>query len=326
MTILLWVVAVLAIMYFVVSRMLVSSAKAYGEKRDIWPKDTIVGICGLVGVVALFIFSLFVVKIDAQEVGVLVKPSGVSDEELTTGWHMVAPWNTVHMMDKTVWVYTFTNKRAEGAKNTEDAIWTPTKDGIKMGLDISISWRIDPNEAAWIYQNVTENGSDNGRYIWLEENVIRAKTKSALALTVSDFSPIEVYSNRRQDIQNIVFKKLGDELLSYHILLQQVDIREVFYNPEYEASINNKKLAEQEALRLVEVTKQKREQLTQAQIDKDIVIQTAQGESEALKIKGQSISSNPKIIELEWINKWNGQLPTYMMGSGQGVIIDLGRK
>ena len=29
--------------------------------------------------------------------------------------------------------------------------------------------------------------------------------------------------------------------------------------------------------------------------------------------------------ELEWINKWNGELPTYMMGSGQGVMFNLSK-
>jgi regulator of protease activity HflC (stomatin/prohibitin superfamily) len=264
------------------------------------------------------------VKVGAQEVGVLVSPAGVSTQAVHTGWHLVAPWNSVYMMDRTVWVYTFTNKQDEGQVKGEDAIWTPTKDGIKMGLDLSISWKIDPEFAPWIYQNVSENdGGASGRYIWIEQNIIRAKTKSALALTVSDYTPIEVYSSKRQSIQDVVMKKLAAELALYHIVLEQVDIREVFYNEEYEKAINNKKLAEQEALRLVEVTKQKEEQLKQASIEKDIAIQKAQGESEALKIKGVAISSNPKIIQLEWIAKWDGMLPNYMLGNSNGVLLNL---
>lgn len=292
------------------------------------PKARAVGMplakpLGLLGMLLLALLS-FIVKVGAQEVGVVVSPAGVSSQPLHTGWHLVAPWNSVFMMDRTVWVYTFTNKKDEGQIKGEDAIWTPTKDGIKMGLDISISWRIDPEFAPWIYQNVSENdGGNSGRYLWIEQNIIRAKTKSALALTVSEFSPIEVYSSKRQQIQDVVQKKLGAELALYHLVLEQVDIREVFYNSEYEKAINDKKLAEQEAMRLVEVTKQKEEQLKQASIEKDIAIQKAQGESEALKIKGQAISSNPKIIQLEWIAKWDGSLPTYMLGNSNGVILNL---
>jgi len=86
-----------------------------------------------------------------------------------------------------------------------------------------------------------------------------------------------------------------------------------------------KKLAEQEALRLIEVTKQKEEKLLQYKIDKDIAIQYAEGEAKALQIKGNAINRNPKIIKLEWINKWNGQLPTYMMGKDNGIILNVNK-
>ena len=285
-----------------------------------FPYNNVIGPMGVV----ILLFTWILVKIGGQEVGVVISPQGIDQHVLKTGWHLVMPWNTVYKMDRTVWVYSFTNAREEGQKKYADAIWTPTKDGIKMGIDISISWRIDPEQAWWIYQNVSEaDGGHDGRYIWIEENIIRPKTKSALALTISNFTPIEVYSNKRQDIQNVVMSKLKDELNYYHLLLEQVDIREVFYSPEYETSINAKKLAEQEVLRLIEVTKQKTEQLKQAEIDKNIAIQRAEGESRALQIKGQSISNNPKIIQLEWINKWDGKLPMYMMSDKQGVIVDL---
>ena len=275
------------------------------------------------GLIIVVLLSL-VVLIDAQQVGVVVTPGGVRDQELHTGWHLIMPWNSVHKMDKTVWVYTCAQATNEGSKPNADAIWAPTKDGIKMGFDVSVSWRIKPDEASWIYQNVTENdGGNTGRYIWLEENVIRAKLKSAMALTVSNYTPIEVYSTKREEIQLNVAERMKKEILQYNLLLDNIDLREVYYNEAYEKAINDKKLAEQEALRLFEVTKQKEEQLKQAEIDKNIAIQRAEGEAKALQIKGASLSANPKMIQLEWVNKWDGKLPTYMMGDGQGVIVSL---
>jgi len=286
-----------------------------------FPNHFMALIIGLIG----FALSSLIVKVDAQQVGVKVTPTGVDTEELLTGWHIVAPWSTVYNMDKTVWVYTCADAANEGAKANADAIWAPTKDGIKMGFDVSVSWRIIPEEASWIYQNVTNETGKNGRYHWLEENVIRAKLKSALALTVSNYSPIEVYSVKREEIQAHVLQRMKDEIKSYKISINQIDIREVYYNKEYEQAINNKKLAEQEALRLIEVTKQKEEKLLQSKIDKDIAIQYAEGEAKALQIKGNAINRNPKIIKLEWINKWDGQLPTYMMGKDNGIILNVNK-
>jgi len=152
-----------------------------------------------VGIVFLFI-TTSIVRIDAQEVGVLITPKGVDDKELHTGWHFVWFWNSVMKMDKTVWVYSCTESKSEGAKSKADAIWSPTSDGIKMGFDVSVSWRIDPDMASWIYSNVSENdGGDNGRYLWLEENVIRTKIKSALTQIVSKYTRLLI------DVQTYTF-------------------------------------------------------------------------------------------------------------------------
>ncbi len=281
-----------------------------------------VGIVSLISFLGFFIFWTFIVKIDAQSVGVITTPAGVKQEPVHTGWRVLMPWWDVHVMDKTVWVYTCAKGVKEGQKKDDDAIWAPTSEGIKMGFDISASWRIDPNQAPWIYQNVTpQDGGEDARYIWLEENVIRTKLKSCLALVVSDYTPIQVYSSKRQEIQDKVYAKMKKDLSTWRVILDQVDIREVYYDTQYEAEIKNKKVQEQKALTLIEVTKQVTELLKQESIKKDIVIQTAQGEAEALKIKGSAINSNPKIIQLEWIQKWDGALPTYMMGSGSNTMM-----
>lgn len=284
--------------------------------------------------VVLIISLSFLTVIPAQKCGVVITPSGVKQKSYPTGWHLVLPIYKVHKMDKTAQVYTCARSSSnlqEGDKGYKEykasatqsgTVWAPTVDGIKMGFDISASWSIDPDYAWWIYDNVSEQDGES-RFLWLEENVIKAKLKSALALTASKYTPIEVYSNKRQSIQDEVFEKMRTDISGYHLMLTQIDIREVYYNEAYEAAINAKKLEEQRVLTLIEITKQKREQEIQSEIDKNIAIQLAEGEARALQIKGQSVANNPKIVELEWISKWNGQLPTYMMSNGQGVMLNM---
>jgi len=276
----------------------------------------------------VLLISSTIVKIGAQEVGVVVTPSGVKDAELQSGtWNFVWWWNNVYRMDKTVWVYTCAKVAKEGQKVSDDAIWTPTKDGIKMGFDVSSSWRIDPAEAAWIYQNVSENdGGSSGRYLWLEENVIRTKLKSAMAVVISEYTPLEAYSTKRDEIQQKVKMRMTKDVAMYHILIDNIDLREVYYNDKYETAINNIQLAEKETKRLEEVTRQQGEKLTQAKINKDIAIEQAKGESEALRIKGLSISSNPAIIQLEWIEAWKSggaKVPTYITSGSSGNMFML---
>lgn len=324
--------SLVAIIYFIVAR-IINKNKYSASKL---PDSILFLIVGLI----VFVGVQFVTAIPAQECGVVVTPGGVKHESYPTGWHIVMPWYKVEKMDKTVQVYTCANLGSGESVSENDGrmtkakresvqgttIWAPTVDGIKMGFAISASWRIDPEYAWWIYDNVSElDGVSNGRFYWLEENVIKAKLKSALALTASKYTPIEVYSNKREEIQELTRQKMKNDIQEYHLVLEQIDIREVYYNPEYEKSINQKKLEEQQALTLVEITKQKEELLKQAEIEKNIEITKAEAEAKALQIKGQSISSNPRIVELEWINKWNGQLPTYMLGSNQSVMLGLNK-
>ena len=325
------ILAILAIGYWIAAAI---TNKIHGEK--VLPNHLSILLSGIVTAIVLS----FAAVIPAQECGVVVTPGGVKHESYKTGWHMVMPWYKVIKMDKTVQVYTCANLGSQTDASSNDlrmtdakknsvqgtTIWAPTIDGIKMGFAISASWKIDEEYAWWIYDNVSElDDSSNGRFLWLEENVIKPKLKSALALTASKYTPIEVYSNKREEIQALTHEKMKKDIAEYHLILEQIDIREVYYNQEYENSINQKKLEEQKALTLIEVTKQKEELLKQAQIQKDIDITQAEAEAQALKIKGQSISTNPRIVELEWINKWNGELPTYMLGNGQNIMLGLNK-
>ena len=192
-----------------------------------------------------------------------------------------------------------------------------------MGFDISVNWRIDPMEAPWVYSNIVSDEAIDGRYKWIEENIIRPAIKSIMPLTVSQYTPIECYSDKRTEIQQKVQDALRKELKTNKLIVDVVQVRDVHYQPAYEQSINEKKLAEQKVLTMVQVTRQKEEELKQAQINKNIAIEQAEGEAKALQIKGQSIASNPKIIELEWIDAWKAggsQVPSVISGGSNGQM------
>jgi regulator of protease activity HflC (stomatin/prohibitin superfamily) len=281
----------------------------------------IVGILG-------FVVTSLLVKIGPQEVGVVNTPTGVSLKPIKTGWHFIPWWNNVHELDKTVWVYTFAQNMKEGQKTETDAIWAPTHDGIKLGYDVTITWKIDEDQSPWIYKNISGlDGSDEARYAWIEENIIRAYSKSCLTSVTKNYTTIDAYSNKRDEIQAKTFILLKKECYANaRVTIEAVNIREVHYNKDFERAINNKKLAEQEALRLVDVTRQKEEMLKQASINKDIAIQQAEGEAKSLQIKGDAIRNNPGIVQLNWIEKWDGALPYYMAGNGQGMILNMPNK
>lgn len=291
----------------------------------------IIGCILFVLCIVFFWVGLSLKTVPAQASGVLVTPKGVIEREYSTGWYLEKPWHTMYRMDKTTQVYTCAQRKdydkndhkvykANATQSSE--IWAPTTDGIKMGFDISISWRIDPEYAWWIYDNISETDDPyGGRFLWLEENIIKAKLKSCLALTVSQFSPTAVYSTARDTIQMITIARIREDVKEYHLIVDGVDIREVYYDPLYEKEINQKKIEEQKVLTKKEITKQLDEELIQAERKRDIVIKAAEGKSKEIELMGEALRKNPNMIELEWINKWNGVRPTYEMSQGTGTNI-----
>lgn len=96
-------------------------------------------------------------------------------------------------------------------------------------------------------------------------------------------------------------------------------------------SINAKVTANQKTLqRQQEVEQRKaeanmlREQAEgEADGEADAIRKRAQAEADAIKLRGEALRQNPNVMELEAINKWNGQLPQYMTEGANTPFIAL---
>jgi regulator of protease activity HflC (stomatin/prohibitin superfamily) len=90
-----------------------------------------------------------------------------------------------------------------------------------------------------------------------------------------------------------------------------------FHWPEaIQASINAQQQAKMDA-----ITSQNQLQKTQAEAAKRIAnsdadLKIASNEAQATVIRGQALAKNPEILQQMWIEKWDGKLPVYQLGSG----------
>ncbi|HBY5017469.1 TPA: SPFH/Band 7/PHB domain protein, partial [Klebsiella pneumoniae] len=81
-------------------------------------------------------------------------------------------------------------------------------------------------------------------------------------------------------------------------------------------SINAKVTANQKTLQRQQEVEQRKAEANmlreQAEGEADAIRKRAQAEADAIKLRGEALRQNPNVMELEAINKWNGQLPQYM--------------
>lgn len=126
-------------------------------------------------------------------------------------------------------------------------------------------------------------------------------------------------------------------LAKYGIELKEAALANIRFDPAYEKAIEDKQIEEQRA-------EQKLYELVQARRQAEIVAATAKGkgdaaraqadgEADALRTKGQAeatynanvaASLTPTLIQQQYLVRWNGQLPQYILGEGNnGVFLQL---
>lgn len=101
--------------------------------------------------------------------------------------------------------------------------------------------------------------------------------------------------------------------------LADVVVTDISLSENLEAAIERKMVQEQEANKAV-FEQQK------AQIDAQIAVVRARGEAESIRIRGEALASNPELMDLELVRKWNGRTPRVVSGDATGarMILPLG--
>jgi hypothetical protein len=80
--------------------------------------------------------------------------------------------------------------------------------------------------------------------------------------------------------------------------------------------VEQKVIAQQKAIEEQNRTKQIEEQARQK-------VLSAEAEAKSIQIRAQALERNAKLVEWEAVQKWNGVLPQYMLGSGATPFINL---
>ena len=90
------------------------------------------------------------------------------------------------------------------------------------------------------------------------------------------------------------------------------------FSPEFNLAIEAKQVAQQEAEKQHYV-------LQKAELERQTQVTRARGASEAAKLNAAAlqVQGGSKVIAREWIEKWDGHVPTVSGSGGGGVIIDI---
>lgn len=213
---------------------------------------------------------------------------GVESRALGEGIHFLVPYiQTPFIYDVRTLSYTMAEKKDEGNYQGDDSIECLTSDGQKVGLDLSLIYALIADDVWKMHQQV------GPEYM---NKVIRPTIRSVARNTIASYAVIELYSNKRLEVQQEIFDKVKRELAKYHITTAEVLIRNVKFSEEFSKAIEQKQVALQEAERMRYVLeKEKRE--------KERKIIEAEGEAESIRKKAAALKANPQLIQYEYVSK-----------------------
>jgi prohibitin 2 len=99
------------------------------------------------------------------------------------------------------------------------------------------------------------------------------------------------------------------------LTLEDLVIEDVALSQDLENAIEQKMVQQQEAEKAVF-------KKDQAETDAETAIIQARGLAESIRIQGEALEKNPKLIELKMVEKWNGIAPL-VVGAGQNIMLPM---
>ncbi|BBC26342.1 prohibitin family protein [Pseudanabaena sp. ABRG5-3] len=262
-------------MSFVVSAIasLVSILVFFNSKRLVDHRVTQLVIKAIAGLIALATginaLSRLLVVIPAGSIGVEDFQGKVSDRPLTAGIHAINPFADVVQFSTRL-------------RDLKEEIAATSKEGLAIGIDVSIQYRIDPVKAASIYQN-----------IGLEEReILISRFRSISREIVSGYTAEAVYATKREEVSLKLAEKLRSQLAPLGFIVDEALLRNVKIPETLQVAIQQRLKAEQETLQMKFILEKETQEAERKRIE-------AKGSADAQKILAEGLT--PAVLQLRQI-------------------------
>jgi regulator of protease activity HflC (stomatin/prohibitin superfamily) len=169
-----------------------------------------------------------------------------------------------------------------------------------------------------------------------EDLVVRPVVRSAIRDAVSQFGVEEIVSTKRSQLEQTISDEIKQGLTANDLIMDDFLLRNIRFSDEYAAAVEQKQIAEQQALQaqfVVEQKKQEAEQARQtAQGQADAAVISAKGNAQAILLNAQAqaqawtalaevLKGNPEMLTYEYIQKIAPNLQVIYLPSGTPLLL-----
>ena len=202
--------------------------------------------------------------------------------------------------------YTMSATTGEGRRAAvDDSLWSPTQEGLQVGIDITVWHHLDPARVTQIHQKI---GPD------YEEKIIRPAVRSVIRLVISEYPVMDVYSAKRAAIQDEINVKLKALVEKDGFVIDEVVLRDVRFTDQFTKAIEAKQIAQQAAEQMKYVLEKESREAEHKVIE-------ASGRAKAIETINEALRQNPNYIRYLYVDKLSDKISVIV--SDQNTIMDL---
>ena len=256
---------------------------------------------GVLGFILLVVLFNSCERIDAGHVGVKVNQygdnKGVDDVVAVTGMVFYNPFTTA--------IYEFPTFIQHKEYKGENSFIVNSKDGSEFSVSPIMNYSVQRDKVPAIFSKYRRPLED------IEEGFLKTAVYDAFRLATNKYTADELISNRA--IFEVEVRRLLDgQLLKEGFVINQFTSN-LIYPETFKKSIEAKNNAVQAALRAENEVKtaeaQAKIKVATAEGNAQAMLTSAKAEAESNRMK--QVTLTPLLLQLEYINKWDGKLPVY---------------
>lgn len=268
-------------------------------------------------------------------VGILVDNNAGGDTKsamkIVTGPDMVfvGPLHDIYNFPVSVQQYTWTASHHEGDQKNEEFQFQ-TVDGSVVHADLGITFHIPPENVVQVFKTYRKS-LDEVRNVYIRNTVREALNEVTSKLNVND-----AIGPQKDFIMTEVQKRTTERLAKDGIVVDSLSMVGAFRPPDAVVNSLNLKLAStQLALQTQNEVAQAQAQAlkdkAKAEGEANASIARAKGEAESRRLQAEAEANaneriakslTPSLVEYKRIERWNGQQPQIVAGSGAGLLLD----
>jgi regulator of protease activity HflC (stomatin/prohibitin superfamily) len=242
------------------------------------------------------VLALGIVVVPSGMAGVRVsQASGTLPGVLYPGAHLVVPLaESVALFDTRDQLFTTgtlenEGKAGSGKGTRSEPLNVQAKEGLTLGLSITVRYRLDPKHLDYIQSNLPQP---------VEKEIVPAVVASAWRELVPNYAVRDVFAAKREEVRKRASEVITQKLAADGIVVKEVMLRDIQLPPEYAKGLESLLLKEQESDRMavqtdiqqkqvkiseLEAEATKAQQVKQAEGEAQVRVLQAKGEADAMK-------------------------------------------